>query len=851
MNSSSVNVSTAALTPDDYRPAPFWFLNHRLEKDELVRQLRLMQNQGIRAFFLHPRAGLLTPYGSDEWFDLVRFIALEAQKLGMKAWLYDEDPYPSGAAGAMVWNEHSEYRARGLEFKEFLPDADGRIRADLGEGELIEVMAVRCDEDGNVLESEDLRSCCGVIRSDFFVTLWKSTYYYQLFGRQTYNHYRGGTSFPHWELDVTINPSWRVWVISAELVRSATYRYMPDNLNPDCVQTFLRLTHERYYRKLGDLFGTVIPGIFTDETATGGIIAWTPALPEEFRKRRGCDPENSWHLIFRGSSEAAQKWREDYWKTVQELFIDSFYRPVNTWCREHHLLLCGHGIGEESPLATTNGMNIFALQKYVGIPGFDHITPNIPNWKNFTCLNLGGKLVASAAEQMGEHRVQSESFACNAFNFSHDGIRKNARWLLALGVNWFVPHGFHYSYDGWRKDDAGKSFFFQSPDYEHFHEVAEYLGRLGWLLGESRSCAAVCLLYPEGEFRRLTPAMHSKAVERIDAYYVIIQTLLKRQIPFELADEETLRRAEINAGGFRCGCKTYRKLLVPFSLDYDWLQKFSPFRTTLDALAEPEFSIDDLALGWRAEEVMTQYRITERGSLLYCFLNRETPGRLRVRLPGAGGLYRCDLDTGKYYLVPESGVFQLEPFGAALFERTAELVGSEQWQDKPLPAADYSYLTEPVWDYIPALPELRHAIRDWHVAAGDSVCAVHRYNLLREIFGTELPHPKRIEPAPIFDQAPCRPRFYPVSAEYSAEFDADTASLELLFESETVAGAGEWFLNGKPLPAARRKRVYDPWNMVIDLSGAVQIGRNVLTLRFAAAGEWDGLCSMVYIVKKS
>lgn len=47
---------------NDYRPAPFWFLNHKLEKEEIIRQLCLMRDCGVSGFFLHPRAGLQTPY---------------------------------------------------------------------------------------------------------------------------------------------------------------------------------------------------------------------------------------------------------------------------------------------------------------------------------------------------------------------------------------------------------------------------------------------------------------------------------------------------------------------------------------------------------------------------------------------------------------------------------------------------------------------------------------------------------------------------------------------------------------------------------------------------------------------
>jgi hypothetical protein len=452
---------------------------------------------------------------------------------------------------------------------------------------------------------------------------------------------------------------------------------------------------------------------------------------------------------------------------------------------------------------------------------------------------------------MGQHRVQSESFACNAYNFSHDGLKKNARWLLSLGINWFVPHGFHYSYDGCRKDDAGKSFFFQSPDYPEFHKVAEYLGRLGYLLGESRSCVKLCLLYPEGLFRRLNPGCPEEAIRKVDAYYEIVQQLIMRQIPFELTDETSLQNAVIVSEGFRCGCKTYSELLVPFGLDYPWLERFAPFRVTLEKLADPDFAVLDLDKNARSNVSMTQYRTSARGKLFYFFYNSPEPGRLGIKLPGEGKLYRCDLDTGKYYVVPEDYAFALEPYGAALFERTDEVLSKKSYPEKPLPEQDFRFLTEPEWDYIPALPELLCAIRNWKVTAGEECCESHRYAQLREIFGSEQEHPKCLRTKPVFDCAPRRKRFYPAMAEYTAEFTLQETDVELLLESETVTGKGEWLLNDHQLPPPVRKRVYDPWNWTIDLKSAAQKGRNVLSLRFPeGATEWDGLRSMVYVTGK-
>ena len=162
-------MSQTSLQLHDYYPAPFWFLNHQLEEDELRLQLELMKGQGIHAFFMHPRAGLLTPYGSRKWFEIIRWIVDEAEKLGMKAWLYDEDPFPSGPAGGRIFLDHPEFAARGLVFHELLPDDEGRIDADLGEGRLLEALAVRCDEAGNVLESRDIFAEVGVLRTNFWL----------------------------------------------------------------------------------------------------------------------------------------------------------------------------------------------------------------------------------------------------------------------------------------------------------------------------------------------------------------------------------------------------------------------------------------------------------------------------------------------------------------------------------------------------------------------------------------------------------------------------------------------------------------------------------------------------------
>lgn len=86
----------------DYKPIPFWSWNNDLEPDELVRQIRWMKDMEIGGFFMHARGGLRTPYMSDEWMECIATCCDEAEKLGMDAWGYDENGWPSGFAGGKL-----------------------------------------------------------------------------------------------------------------------------------------------------------------------------------------------------------------------------------------------------------------------------------------------------------------------------------------------------------------------------------------------------------------------------------------------------------------------------------------------------------------------------------------------------------------------------------------------------------------------------------------------------------------------------------------------------------------------------------------------------------------------------
>ncbi|MBQ7761613.1 MAG: hypothetical protein IJ400_06115 [Clostridia bacterium] len=95
-----------------YRCVPFWSWNGKLDKDQLVKQVEWMNENGVGGFFMHARGGLKTEYLGKEWFECIDACSKRAQELGMEAYAYDENGWPSGFVGGKLLKDpenHDRY----------------------------------------------------------------------------------------------------------------------------------------------------------------------------------------------------------------------------------------------------------------------------------------------------------------------------------------------------------------------------------------------------------------------------------------------------------------------------------------------------------------------------------------------------------------------------------------------------------------------------------------------------------------------------------------------------------------------------------------------------------------------
>ncbi len=111
----------------EYRPLPFWSWNDKLEKEKLINQIHWMNENGMGGFFMHARSGLITEYLSEDWMQCIEACADEAENLGMKAWIYDENGWPSGFVGGKLLEDEKNCDKYILT-KEGAYDADATVR---------------------------------------------------------------------------------------------------------------------------------------------------------------------------------------------------------------------------------------------------------------------------------------------------------------------------------------------------------------------------------------------------------------------------------------------------------------------------------------------------------------------------------------------------------------------------------------------------------------------------------------------------------------------------------------------------------------------------------------------------
>lgn len=470
---------------------PFWMLNDASTTAEKIDYLRACHAGGIQSLAMHCRAGNLIPYASTEWFEQVRAVVEEGRRLGVQLWLYDEDPYPSGAAGGMVMAERPELTAQAVECR--------RKPAALRPGQLWFVSEKRVlwaglVPTGRARPARDLTDRIGTVRADWFMGSWDSRYYY--LDAPVFPCPRGNAVRQVYTLRVPeIPPGYELAALCVTCPgEHDVWGGLPDLLNPETFPVFCRLSLDRYDSYVGRHFGRAIPGIFTDEAKPHGGTPLTGDLFDSFRARYGYDLRARLYQLFGDPlSEDYLKTRADYRRWVGDRFMDGFVRPYRRWCDRRRLLLAGHFSPEDDPFYEAACLvSVMPIMKAMSVPGTDVIVPHLGN--ESPQMNLGSVRVGSLKSQFGHPYAASESLALCDWDVTSDKCRQILTWQKALGVDRFFIHGFYTTSEGVDAYEAPPDYGPRSSIFAGITAVNEWLKELDAVMDGSRDAAQVAIV---------------------------------------------------------------------------------------------------------------------------------------------------------------------------------------------------------------------------------------------------------------------------------------------------------------------------------------------------------------------
>ncbi|CCG80983.1 protein of unknown function [Taphrina deformans PYCC 5710] len=545
----------------EYRGCPLWAWNTRLHKPLLRKEIKALKDMGIGGFTMHARVGLDTPYLGEEFTNCAVACIAEAKRLDMKAFLYDEDRWPSGAAGGSVTRDDPSLRMLHLLFTPWRYGTPGH------------------GPDSSISTgSAPFRGESGYLLGRYAIKLDESGY-------MQYRHMQNEDN--HQPSDV-LQPGEVIWYAYVESSPPSSWyngAWYVDTMSPRAMKAFLDSTHELYYRTkgIGDEFGKSVTAIFTDEPQFSGMVQfdtakelkdcfapWTEGLQDSFKMDTGLDivealPELFWDIERerRGGSppDSISLVRYKYHDHVAELFTSAFLDQLSEWCEAHNIAQMGHMMEEPTLIQQTQCLGE-AMRTYrsMQIPGVDMLVDS----REYNTV----KQCSSVVRQYGRTGCMSELYGVTNWTFDFKGYKGQGDWQAALGVTLRSHHLSWVSMNGEAKRDYPAQFGYQSPWYKEYSFVESHFARVAVAMSRGKSKTRVAVLHPiESFWLRYGCKETGKEQGLQDEWFSrLTEWLLFGLIDFDFISESLLPElcgTELNDSRLQVGQSVYDVVILP------------------------------------------------------------------------------------------------------------------------------------------------------------------------------------------------------------------------------------------------------------------------------------------------
>ena len=632
-----MDTSTFLNPPAPFRILPSWSWNSTIEEGEIVRQIREMSDKGLGGFCLSAGPGLRIPYLSKVWFDRVRLAVETARECGLQVWLQGEYPHPHSISGGQVSLGYPQYRAQHLTFDEITVQGGQQVDMELPWGTVLRALAVPLKRDRCLWESvADI--------GDFIGANQRHEIYDENTGDAAYYNKRFLARHLTHRLFWKAPPGrWRVLVfLQRESDAAESHGIHFDPFNAEAVACFLETTHGRYAKGLANRFGGVIQGIITTEASSiPGRWPWSPTLPRVFRERNQYDLLNCLPALMTYFGPNTARIRYDYFQTLSEMLRDNFHKVLGTWCAKHKVLHAAdvtvfrnaHRSNVHIPGTSGGGEKVGGFRD-----GDAHAAAYRRNPRFSVSVHDGGRTFNTCFQDTG-------------WSLTLQDMKWTIDRMGALGANLFHARGLSYTIDGLRKHHNPPSIFHQNPYWKHFRLLADYAGRLSYVLSQGRRRANLALLDPATSLwaHLGSPSLgwkyigydedEAKLTQRLALDWAyLIESLCQMQRDFDSLDPETLATARIAGDRLQIGAARYDVLILPpiTNLERDAFERIREFiNAGGKVICLGLLPIEDIQEGPSVVEAFSRLTDMEPGRMRRDYIGHE----LGVHLIQRGDLY--------------------------------------------------------------------------------------------------------------------------------------------------------------------------------------------------------------------
>jgi hypothetical protein len=265
--------------------------------------------------------------------------------------------------------------------------------------------------------------------------------------------------------------------------------FVLDHYDPAAIENHLHAVGDR----LLSAFGDQPPyAVFSDSLEDYGSD-WSPALLDEFQRRRGYDLRPHLLSLVMDTGPDTAAIRHDWGQTLTELANDNYLKPIHAWAKTHHTQFRSQTYGYPPVTLSSN--------QFEDLPeGEGKATSQM--WREFSDT----RWAASAGHLFHRPVISSETWTwlhSSAFRATPLDMKVEADLHFLQGINQLVGHGWPYSPSsavepGWRMYAAGafnahNPWFFAMPDLTH------YLQRVSFALRQGKPANDVAILLPNDD----------------------------------------------------------------------------------------------------------------------------------------------------------------------------------------------------------------------------------------------------------------------------------------------------------------------------------------------------------------